>query len=71
MSLVSELKRRNIFRVAASTVNREIARNRGRRSYRATDVDDLAWNRARRPKPCKLAQQQRLQSIVAKKLSLE
>ena len=56
---------------AASTVSREIARNRGRRRYRATDADDLAWNRARRPKSCKLAQQQRLQRIVAKKLSLE
>jgi IS30 family transposase len=56
---------------AASTVSREIARNSGRRRYRATNADDAAWNRACRPKPCKLAQQHRLQRIVAKKLSLE
>jgi IS30 family transposase len=56
---------------AVSTVSREIARNSGRRRYRATDADDAAWNRACRPKPCKLAQQHRLQRIVAKKLSLE
>src|SRR3954447_2905929 len=33
---------------AASTVGREITRNRGRRTYRAVDADDRAWRRARR-----------------------
>jgi IS30 family transposase len=56
---------------APSTVSREINRNRGRHGYRATDADDAAWDRTRRPKVCRLAQQKRLQRIVAKKLSLE
>ncbi len=53
---------------AASTVSREIARNRGVRHYRAADADDSAWRRARRPKLCRLAQHPRLCSIVAAKL---
>jgi IS30 family transposase len=56
---------------APSTVSREIARHGGRRRYRATDADSEAWERARRPKRCRLAQHRRLQRIVAKKLSLD
>lgn len=56
---------------AASTVCREINRNHGRQSYRATAADSATWDRACRPKACKLARRRRLQSIVAKKLSLE
>lgn len=55
---------------APSTVSREIRRNHGRHCYRATEADDTAWNRARRPKVCKLAQHERLRRIVAHKLSL-
>ena len=66
---IREIARR-IDRVP-STVSREIDRNHGRRRYRAVDADDAAWERARRPKVCKLAQQQRLQRIVARKLSVE
>jgi IS30 family transposase len=54
---------------APSTVSREIGRHRGRESYRAADADRRAWDRARRPKPCRLAVRRRLQKIVARKLS--
>ena len=39
---------------AASTISREIARNGGRKSYRATTADKRAWDATLRPKPCKL-----------------
>ena len=51
-----------------STVSREIARNGGRRRYRANRADQAAWDRARRPKTCKLAQNRALARIVAQKL---
>ena len=53
---------------AASTVSREIARNGGRTSYRATKADERAWNQALRPKPCKLVLNGRLRQAVAVKL---
>lgn len=56
---------------APSTVSREITRNGGRRSYRATQANHDAWDRARRPKLCKLALHPRLQRIVAQKLRLQ
>jgi IS30 family transposase len=56
---------------APSTVSREVGRHRGRARYRAAEADRRAWERARRPKPCRLAVHRRLQKIVAKKLSLE
>ena len=37
-----------------STISREIQRNGGLRAYRATKADKEAWERAHRPKPCKL-----------------
>jgi IS30 family transposase len=52
----------------ASTVSREIARNRGARKYRAVDADDRAWRRAKRPKRCHLAQQPALTAYVADRL---
>jgi len=51
-----------------STVSREIQRNGGHRAYRASRADQAAWDRARRPKPCKLAINRSLARIVAKKL---
>ncbi|WP_431030948.1 transposase [Plantibacter sp. RU18] len=39
----------------ASTVSREIIRNGGRAGYRAGSADSAAWERARRPKPSRLA----------------
>ncbi len=53
---------------AASTVSREIARNGGPRKYRANIADEAAWNRARRPKPCRLKVASRLRRAVAVKL---
>jgi IS30 family transposase len=52
----------------ASTVSREIERNGGRRNYRATKADEKAWERARRPKRCLLAMNERLRDVVARKL---
>ena len=56
---------------APSTVSREIRRNDGRRDYRANKADEAAWQRAHRPKTCKLAQNPALARIVAEKLQLE
>jgi len=56
---------------AASTVSREVRRNGGRRGYRANAADQAAWDRAHRPKTCKLADNRVLARIVAKKLQLE
>ena len=56
---------------APSTVSREVNRNGGRGCYRASRADQSAWNRAHRPKTCKLAQNRALARIVASKLQLE
>ena len=40
---------------APSTVTRELERNGGRSGYRAQRAECRAWDRARRPKTCKLA----------------
>jgi len=53
---------------APSTVSREIRRNRPSAGYRATQADQAAWDRARRPKRCKLATHPVLAQRVAKKL---
>jgi len=55
---------------AASTVSREIKRNGGRANYRAAEADDAAWDRALRPKVCKLTEDRALARIVADKLRL-
>jgi IS30 family transposase len=53
---------------AASTVSREVRRYEGLEGYRACEADRRAWDRARRPKRCRLAQQRRLQRAVTRKL---
>lgn len=53
---------------APSTVSRELRRNGGRQAYRANRADEAAWDRAHRPKPCKLAENRALARIVARKL---
>ena len=53
---------------SASTVSREVGRNGGRRNYRAARADERAWERARRPKRCLLAKNERLCELVGKKL---
>lgn len=54
---------------AVSTISREVARNGGRRAYRATRADERALDRARRLKPCQLALNPVLCKLVAGKLS--
>lgn len=56
---------------APSTVSREIKRNGGQESYRATQADSAAWDRALRPKRCKLAENRPLARVVADKLRLQ
>jgi IS30 family transposase len=51
-----------------STISREIRRNGGSTSYRATGAEAAAWRRARRPKPCRLRTHARLRHVVAAKL---
>jgi IS30 family transposase len=53
---------------APSTISREIRRNGGRTVYRAARAEVHAWNQARRPKPCRLAQHARLRRVVATQL---
>ena len=56
---------------APSTVCREIGRNGGRQRYRANRAERSAWERARRPKPCRLAHHRELRWQVARKLALQ
>ena len=56
---------------APSTISREINRNGGYARYRATQADQFAWDRARRPKRCKLANNPTLSRTVASKLRLD
>ena len=51
-----------------STISREVGRNGGRDRYRATVSDQAAWERALRPKPCKLACYLALRRTVSAKL---
>ena len=55
---------------APSTVSREIERNGGRVGYRANQADCAAWDRAHRPKRCKLAENRALARVVTDKLRL-
>ncbi|HEV2041310.1 MAG TPA: IS30 family transposase [Casimicrobiaceae bacterium] len=56
---------------APSTISREIKRNGGQECYRASQADQSAWDRGRRPKAGKLAQNRALARIVAGKLQLQ
>jgi IS30 family transposase len=49
---------------AASTISREVAHNGGRLTYRAWQAERTAVQRARRPKPAKLATSRRLRATV-------
>jgi IS30 family transposase len=51
-----------------STVCREIKRNGGQQCYRANVADQAAWDRAQRPKICKLVQNREFTRMVAIKL---
>ena len=51
-----------------STISRELHRNGGYDDYRAAPADQAAWDRAHRPKRCKLARHRALAKVVAAKL---
>ena len=53
---------------APSTISREVNRNGGSDRYRATPSDQVAWDRALRPKLCKLACHPSLRRTVSMKL---
>ncbi len=57
-------------RARTSTISREIKRNGGGEGYRANQADEAAWERARRPKRCKLIEDRALARIVADKFRL-
>jgi len=59
------------LRRSPSTVSREIRRNGGCSAYRAGEADRRAWERAVRPKLCRLARHARLRWRVAQKLALQ
>lgn len=56
---------------APSTISREVSRNTDRQGYRANRADETAWDRARRPKLCRLALNGRLRRLVSSKLALD
>ena len=56
---------------APSSISREIERNGGQGCYRASQAEQAAWDRARRPKTCKLAENRTLAHIVANKLQVQ
>ena len=58
-SIAAELGR------SPSTVSRELRRNGGRYRHRSSAADQAAWDRALRPKPCKLALNRPLAMRVA------
>jgi len=54
---------------APSTISREVNRNGGLKHYRASRADQAAWDRAQRPKSCKLIIHRALARLVATKLN--
>ncbi len=54
-----------------STISREIMRNGGYASYRAHEADQSAWERAKRPKPCKLYGKFGLIKAISEKLQCQ
>ncbi len=55
---------------SVSTISREVARNKGRTLYRASQADALCWQRAARPKECVLTTRPALARVVAEKLQV-
>lgn len=60
-----------LLKRAPSTISREINRNGGQEGYRASQADQAAWDRAHRPKTCKLVSNKDLARLVASKLQLQ
>lgn len=72
--LASNISLRQIAKIlgrAPSTISREIKRHGGQKNYRAILADERAWHRSKRPKSCKLEQEQRLKEVVSEKLFLQ
>ncbi len=70
--LIAECSFRSIAHIlgrAASTISREVRRNGGIKDYRATQSDTVAWERACRPKQCKLAGNDYLCRVISAKLT--
>ena len=53
-----------------STISREVARNGGLKQYRASQADEAAWDRAHRPKSCKLSLHLGLNRLVTSRLKM-
>ena len=51
-----------------STICREVHRHGGIKKYRASKADKVAWENAKRPKPCKLYGNKELCLIIAQKM---
>lgn len=69
--LVAKQSLRSIARFlhrAPSTISREVRRNGGSKHYRAATSDVNAWERAHRPKPCKLVGNDYLCLMISTKL---
>jgi IS30 family transposase len=60
-----------LLRCAPSTVCGEIDRNDGRGNYRASQADQAAWDRALRPKVCRLSKNRALGQLIAGKFQLQ
>jgi IS30 family transposase len=60
-----------LLKRSPSTISREVARNRGRRYYKAVDADNRAKRMAKRPKLSKLENFPNLKQLVLKKLELK
>ena len=54
---------------APSTVSRDVRRQGGRHAYRASQAEAAAWQAARRPQACRLAQSPRLRAAVERRLA--
>jgi IS30 family transposase len=71
-SLSTQMSLRSIARTLKrppSTISREVRRNGGVQQYRAVQANEAAWNRAHRPKPCKLAGNVYLCRAISAKLT--
>jgi IS30 family transposase len=70
--LTAQLSLRLIARTlkrSVSTISREVRRNGGCAQYRAAQSETAAWDRAHRPKPCKLAGNAYLCRAISAKLT--
>lgn len=71
VALSAKMSLRAIARMlgrSPSTISREVARNRGRRYYKAVDADNRAKRMAKRPKLSKLELYPKLKKLVTEKL---